>query len=119
MTQTILKGTLLDEQVELSLNDLCCACSRPAEWIIELVEEGVLEDIREGDVGAILGWGFAPWSGGPFSWLDIIGTPYAAERCDQLAAAYGPRLACPAPLPEMADQGPTFYGRFGVDKKAA
>lgn len=46
MTQTILKGTLLDEQVELSLNDLCCACSRPAEWIIELVEEGMLEPIN-------------------------------------------------------------------------
>ena len=30
-------------------------------------------DIREGDVGAILGWGFAPWSGGPFSWLDMLG----------------------------------------------
>jgi 3-hydroxyacyl-CoA dehydrogenase / enoyl-CoA hydratase / 3-hydroxybutyryl-CoA epimerase len=29
-------------------------------------EAGVLTDIREGDVGAILGWGFAPWSGGPF-----------------------------------------------------
>ncbi|MGL4280037.1 MAG: 3-hydroxyacyl-CoA dehydrogenase NAD-binding domain-containing protein, partial [Albidovulum sp.] len=40
---------------------------------VRALEEGVLEDIREGDVGAILGWGFAPWSGGPFSWLDIIG----------------------------------------------
>lgn len=46
MTQTILKGTVLDEQVELSLNDLCCACSRPAEWVIELVEEGMLEPIN-------------------------------------------------------------------------
>lgn len=31
---------------------------------VRALEEGVLEDIREGDVGAILGWGFAPWSGG-------------------------------------------------------
>ncbi|MCR9112500.1 MAG: 3-hydroxyacyl-CoA dehydrogenase NAD-binding domain-containing protein, partial [Rhodobacteraceae bacterium] len=44
---------------------------------VRALEEGVLEDIREGDVGAILAWGFAPWSGGPFAWLDIIGTPYA------------------------------------------
>jgi 3-hydroxyacyl-CoA dehydrogenase/enoyl-CoA hydratase/3-hydroxybutyryl-CoA epimerase len=42
---------------------------------VRALEEGVLTDIREGDVGAILGWGFAPWSGGPFSWLDIIGAP--------------------------------------------
>ena len=34
---------------------------------VRALEEGVLTDIREGDVGAILGWGFAPWSGGPFS----------------------------------------------------
>ncbi|MFO7919569.1 MAG: 3-hydroxyacyl-CoA dehydrogenase NAD-binding domain-containing protein, partial [Nioella sp.] len=48
---------------------------------VRALEDGVLMDIREGDVGAILGWGFAPWSGGPFSWLDMLGTPYAAERC--------------------------------------
>ncbi len=80
---------------------------------VRALEEGVLEDIREGDVGAILGWGFAPWSGGPFSWLDILGTPYAAERCDQLAAAHGPRFTCPALLREMADKGHSFYKRFG------
>ena len=43
--QTILDGMLLDEQAELTLNDLCCACSSSAEWIIELVEEGALEPV--------------------------------------------------------------------------
>ncbi|WP_299986270.1 3-hydroxyacyl-CoA dehydrogenase NAD-binding domain-containing protein [uncultured Ruegeria sp.] len=86
---------------------------------VRALEEGVLEDIREGDVGAILGWGFAPWSGGPLSWLDIIGTPYAAERCDQLNEAYGERFACPALLREMADKGQSFYGRFSPGAKAA
>ncbi len=86
---------------------------------VRALEEGVLEDIREGDVGAILGWGFAPWSGGPLSWLDIIGTPYAAERCDQLAEAYGERFACPPLLREMAEKGQSFYGRFNPDAKAA
>ncbi len=86
---------------------------------VRALEEGVLEDIREGDVGAILGWGFAPWSGGPFSWLDIMGTPYAAERCDELADKFGPRFATPALLREMGDKGQSFYGRFGQDAKAA
>ncbi|GGO56225.1 3-hydroxyacyl-CoA dehydrogenase / enoyl-CoA hydratase / 3-hydroxybutyryl-CoA epimerase [Roseovarius pacificus] len=86
---------------------------------VRALEEGVLEDIREGDVGAILGWGFAPWSGGPFSWLDIIGTPYAAERCDQLEEAHGARFACPALLREMAGKAQSFYGRFGSDAQAA
>ncbi|MCU4654973.1 3-hydroxyacyl-CoA dehydrogenase NAD-binding domain-containing protein [Roseibacterium sp. SDUM158016] len=88
---------------------------------VRALEEGVLTDIREGDVGAILGWGFAPWSGGPFSWLDMLGAAYAAERCDALTAAYGPRFACPALLREMAEKNQSFYGRFGkgVDSKAA
>jgi 3-hydroxyacyl-CoA dehydrogenase/enoyl-CoA hydratase/3-hydroxybutyryl-CoA epimerase len=86
---------------------------------VRALEEGVLEDIREGDVGAILGWGFAPWSGGPFSWLDILGAEYAAERCDQLAAKFGDRFACPALLREMAEKGQTFYGRFAAQPKAA
>ncbi|MGR3621751.1 3-hydroxyacyl-CoA dehydrogenase NAD-binding domain-containing protein [Pseudophaeobacter sp.] len=86
---------------------------------VRALEEGVLEDIREGDVGAVLAWGFAPWSGGPLSWLDIIGTPYAAERCDQLAEAYGERFACPPLLREMAAKGQTFYGRFNPDAASA
>ncbi|AGI69153.1 fatty acid oxidation complex subunit alpha [Octadecabacter antarcticus 307] len=88
---------------------------------VRALEEGVLMDIREGDVGAILGWGFAPWSGGPFSWLDILGAPYAAARCDELTKVHGARFECPALLREMADKGQSFYGRFGsgVDSKAA
>ena len=86
---------------------------------VRALEEGVLEDIREGDVGAILAWGFAPWSGGPFAWLDIIGTPYAAERCDQLAEKFGPRFAAPALLREMADKTQGFYRRFGQTAEAA
>ena len=80
---------------------------------VRALEDGVLTDIREGDVGAILGWGFAPWSGGPFSWLDMLGAPYAADRCDALARALGPRFATPDLLREMADKGQSFYGRFG------
>jgi 3-hydroxyacyl-CoA dehydrogenase len=88
---------------------------------VRALEEGVLEDIREGDVGAILGWGFAPWSGGPFSWLDIIGAGKAVEICDNLTATHGPRFETPKLLREMAASGETFYGRFGtgVDSKAA
>ncbi|MFS4582972.1 3-hydroxyacyl-CoA dehydrogenase NAD-binding domain-containing protein [Phaeobacter sp. C3_T13_0] len=82
---------------------------------VRALEEGVLMDIREGDVGAILAWGFAPWSGGPLSWLDIIGTPYAAERCDQLTAKYGERFTFPPLLREMAEKGQSFYGRFSPE----
>lgn len=86
---------------------------------VRALEEGVLEDIREGDVGAILGWGFAPWSGGPFGWLDILGAAKAADICDQLTEKHGARFTTPDLLREMAEKGETFYGRFGPQKKAA
>jgi 3-hydroxyacyl-CoA dehydrogenase/enoyl-CoA hydratase/3-hydroxybutyryl-CoA epimerase len=86
---------------------------------VRALEDGVLMDIREGDVGAILGWGFAPWSGGPFSWLDMIGAAKAVEICDDLSATHGERFATPTLLREMAEKGQTFYGRFGPEAKAA
>jgi 3-hydroxyacyl-CoA dehydrogenase/enoyl-CoA hydratase/3-hydroxybutyryl-CoA epimerase len=86
---------------------------------VRALEDGVLTDIREGDVGAILGWGFAPWSGGPFSWLDMLGAEAAVKICDTLEAAYGPRFAAPALLREMAASGQTFYDRFSPHAEAA
>ena len=86
---------------------------------VRALEDGVLTDIREGDVGAILGWGFAPWSGGPFSWLDMIGAEKAVEICDGLTEGFGARFTTPDLLREMATKGQTFYGRFGPEAKAA
>ena len=79
---------------------------------VRALEEGVLMDIREGDVGAILGWGFAPSTGGPLSWLDIIGADRAKAICDDLAARHGQRFAAPALLVEMAEKSERFYSRF-------
>ncbi|PWJ19288.1 3-hydroxyacyl-CoA dehydrogenase NAD-binding domain-containing protein [Jannaschia seohaensis] len=76
---------------------------------VRALEDGVLTDIREGDVGAILGWGFAPWSGGPFSWLDMVGADWAVETTGALAAKHGPRFATPALLTQMAEAGTRFY----------
>lgn len=86
---------------------------------VRALEEGVLTDIREGDVGAILGWGFCPWSGGPFSWLDIIGAGRAVELCDNLEKAHGERFRAPKLLRDMARNGETFYARFDQATKAA
>jgi 3-hydroxyacyl-CoA dehydrogenase / enoyl-CoA hydratase / 3-hydroxybutyryl-CoA epimerase len=86
---------------------------------VRALEDGVLMDIREGDVGAILGWGFAPWSGGPLSWLDMIGAARAVEICDALTAEFGDRFKTPALLRDMAAKGDSFYGRFAPQKKAA
>ena len=85
---------------------------------VRALEQGVLTDIREGDVGAILGWGFAPWSGGPFGWLDILGAAQAVQICDRLEAQHGPRFAAPALLKDLAAEGTGFYARFAPRKVA-
>ena len=57
---------------------------------------------READVGAILGWGFAPWTGGPISMIDGIGLAKFVETADRLAATYGDRFKVPQLLRDMA-----------------
>ncbi|MFZ5711044.1 MAG: 3-hydroxyacyl-CoA dehydrogenase NAD-binding domain-containing protein [Pseudomonadota bacterium] len=86
---------------------------------VRALEEGVLTDIREGDVGAILGWGFAPWSGGPFGWLDIVGAARAVAICEALTGRFGKRFDAPKLLRDVAATGQSFYGRFGTAAKAA
>jgi 3-hydroxyacyl-CoA dehydrogenase/enoyl-CoA hydratase/3-hydroxybutyryl-CoA epimerase len=103
---------LSDEQPDLTTVQHRLLMAQVLE-AVRAYEDGVLMDIREGDVAGILGWGFAPWSGGPFSWLDIIGAAKAVEVCDTLEAAHGPRFKAPQMLRDLADAGETFYGRFG------
>ncbi len=81
-------------------------------------EENVITDPRDADVGAILGWGFAPWTGGPISLIDSVGAAAFVETCDALTAKYGQRFAPPQLLRDMAAKGETFYGRFGKAKAA-
>jgi len=86
---------------------------------IKALEEGVLEDIREGDVGAILGWGFAPWSGGPFGWADMVGIQKIVSMCNELSKSEGSRFAAPKLLLTMAKNNETFYQKYRNRTKAA
>jgi chaperone modulatory protein CbpM len=45
MGQDILRGTLLDDRDELSVDEVCRVCSVSSDWVIELVDEGVLDPI--------------------------------------------------------------------------
>ena len=82
-------------------------------------EENVLTDVRDADVGAIMGWGFAPYTGGPLSLIDTIGTKDFVEECDRLAQKYGERFMPTPLLREMAEKGETFYDRFNPKNAAA
>jgi 3-hydroxyacyl-CoA dehydrogenase/enoyl-CoA hydratase/3-hydroxybutyryl-CoA epimerase len=76
------------------------------------VEDGVITDVREADVGSILGFGFAPFSGGTLSYIDMMGTKHFVDLCKKLEKKFGPRFKPPKLLLDMATKGDTFYGRF-------
>ncbi|MGY4304293.1 3-hydroxyacyl-CoA dehydrogenase/enoyl-CoA hydratase/3-hydroxybutyryl-CoA epimerase [Bradyrhizobium sp. USDA 4369] len=83
------------------------------------VEDHVITDVREADVGSILGFGFAPFTGGTLSYIDFMGTKTFVELCHKYTAKYGSRFTPPKLLEEMAAKGETFYGRFPPKKAAA
>lgn len=92
---------------------------RQAVEVARCWEEGVIDDPREADVGAILAWGFAPWTGGPITYIDQYGLKAFVEQADAYAAKYGDRFSPPQLLRDMAAKGETFYGKFAPQKAAA
>jgi 3-hydroxyacyl-CoA dehydrogenase/enoyl-CoA hydratase/3-hydroxybutyryl-CoA epimerase len=76
------------------------------------IEESVVTDPREADVGSIIGFGFAPFTGGTLSYIDGMGTANFAALCEKLRQKYGERFAPPKIIVDMASAHETFYGRF-------
>ena len=83
------------------------------------VDEGIVIDPREADVGAILGFGFAPYTGGTLSYIDGMGVKTFVELCEKLAAKYGSHFQPTPLLKDMAAKGETFYTRFAPEAKKA
>lgn len=75
------------------------------------LDERVVTDPRDADVGALLGWGFPAFRGGPASHIHRVGVGTFVALCDRLAAEHGRRFAPPALLRDMADRQTTFYDR--------
>ncbi len=71
--------------------------------------ENILRSARDGDIGAIFGLGFPPFLGGPFRYMDTIGTAQVLDKLETLRAEFGDRFK-PAPmLVELANNGASFY----------
>jgi 3-hydroxyacyl-CoA dehydrogenase/enoyl-CoA hydratase/3-hydroxybutyryl-CoA epimerase len=82
-------------------------------------EEKVLTDVREADVGSIFGFGFAPFSGGTLSYIDMMGSKNFVALCEALAKKHGPRFAPNKLLVDLAAKGESIYGRFAPKRQAA
>lgn len=91
---------------------------------VRVMEEGIVTDPREADVGSILAFGFAPFTGGALSYIDGIGAKRFVKIAKALQKKYGAEFKVPKLLLDMAEKGETFYQRFdpyqkGEVKKAA
>ncbi len=82
---------------------------RQAVEVARCYEEKVVTAPEDADVGAIFGWGFAPYTGGPLSMIDTIGVDTFVAECDALAQKHGERFSPPKLLRDMAAKGQTFY----------
>jgi 3-hydroxyacyl-CoA dehydrogenase / enoyl-CoA hydratase / 3-hydroxybutyryl-CoA epimerase len=83
------------------------------------IEEHVVVDMREADVGSILGFGFAPFTGGTISYIDSMGAKAFVDLCNRLAKQYGDRFKPCKLLRDMAKKGETFYRRFPPQMRKA
>jgi 3-hydroxyacyl-CoA dehydrogenase / enoyl-CoA hydratase / 3-hydroxybutyryl-CoA epimerase len=83
------------------------------------IEEGVVTDVREADVGSILGFGFAPFTGGTISYIDGMGTAAFVALCARLAKSCGQRFKPGRLLLDMAKKNDTFYRRLPPNGRAA
>ena len=73
------------------------------------LQEEILKTPVDGDLGAILGLGFPPFTGGPFRYLDFAGMDNVVDRMNQFADEIDVRFK-PAPLlVDMVKSGKKFY----------
>lgn len=73
------------------------------------LDDGVVRNLRDAEVGAVLGVGFAPNTGGPLAWMDRQGLPALVAELREAAAKWGERYAPSPYLVRMADSGERFF----------
>jgi len=82
------------------------------------LESNVLTNPQDGDVGSIMGLGFAPQTGGAISLIDQVGIKTFVAECDAFAKKYGAQFEVPKLLRDMAAKGESFYGNYHPAKAA-
>jgi 3-hydroxyacyl-CoA dehydrogenase/enoyl-CoA hydratase/3-hydroxybutyryl-CoA epimerase len=73
------------------------------------IEDGILSDPDDIDIGVIFGLGFPPFRGGILREADKLGVDYVTARLEDYADKYGARLEPAGLLREMADKGRKFH----------
>ena len=73
------------------------------------LQEGIIESVQDGDLGAIFGLGFRPFTGGPFRYVDQVGADFVLKELERLRTTYGERFQACDLLKEYAASGKKFY----------
>ena len=73
------------------------------------IEEGIISNPADIDIGVIFGFGFPPFRGGILREADRVGVSYVVDRLDTYAAKYGMRLEPAQLLRDMAKKGEKFH----------
>ena len=76
---------------------------------VRCMDEGVVTDPADADIGSIFGWGFPPYTGGTLSFIETEGLANFVRNADALAEKYGERFAVPDSLRKMAAAGGSFF----------
>ena len=75
------------------------------------LEEGIIENPLDGDIGAIFGLGFPPFRGGPFRYVDTLGAQQVVDILNDLTAKHGARFKPAQILVDYAKSGKKFYDK--------
>ena len=77
-----------------------------AVWCLE---DNILQNPKDGDIGGVFGVGFLPWSGGPFSYMNLLGLDHVVNRMEHYSSIHGPKFNPRPLLKSMADKGGKIY----------
>jgi len=73
------------------------------------LQEGIIANPLDGDVGAVFGLGFPPFRGGPFRYMDALGAQETVDTFNRLAEKHGERFLPPQIIIDKAKSGEKFY----------
>ncbi|MGJ8678863.1 fatty acid oxidation complex subunit alpha FadJ [Paraglaciecola sp.] len=73
------------------------------------LDEGVIRNARDGDIGAIFGIGFPPFLGGPFRYMHTLGIAHVIDRLEHYESLLGDKYAPADCLKKMVEEGNSFY----------
>jgi 3-hydroxyacyl-CoA dehydrogenase/enoyl-CoA hydratase/3-hydroxybutyryl-CoA epimerase len=104
---TLLNITVKDQKANDELVQRCVLMM--LNEAARCLDEGIIRNPRDGDIGAIFGIGFPPFLGGPFQYMDSLGAKTLVNKLNLLSKGLGERFKPCQALITMAESGDKYY----------